>query len=333
MSVARRALAAIVAIALAGCAGIGEHRVTSLRAPASAPRAPRSWEEVFARPTSLRVAAYQTGWVLTGPSVLIDASHPRTPEREKTDRWVPALAYRVTHPREGTILLDSGVGEAEADGSCDFGVSPFFHLPCRSAPGIDAASQLASEAIAPSALRFVLVSHLHGDHVGGLAALARRGPLTVALSPAEWAAGESRTRLLAGYIARQLRARFDVALLAMDRAIDMPLLGRSLDLFGDGSLWVVDTAGHTRGEISVLLNAQSGPLLLTFDAAHLAANVLHRVRPGFAVDDERATSAVERIAAFARAYPEVRVIFGHEPTQWMGLPRRVMLAEPRARGG
>jgi glyoxylase-like metal-dependent hydrolase (beta-lactamase superfamily II) len=315
----------LTATALMGCASIGEHVVRAPLVPVKQASEPTRWEDVFAKPTAMQVVAYNTGFVFTGPSVLIDEHNPRTPASEKVEQWVPAISYLVTHPVAGRILMDTGVGEADAQGACDFGVWPLFHVHCRASVGAAAASQLAADGVAVSDLRFVLMSHLHGDHAGGLAALSRRGALHIALTPDEWQAANRSNRAFSGYIASQLSASYDVELLPMDRAVTMPILGRCLDLFGDGAIWIVATPGHTRGEISVLLNAEGGPIFLTFDAAHLAANIERRVRPGFAVDDDAATASVDRIADFAKAFPRAKLVYGHEPTQWAGRPRRVDL--------
>jgi glyoxylase-like metal-dependent hydrolase (beta-lactamase superfamily II) len=273
------------------------------------------------------VVAYQTGYVLTGPRVLIDKTDLKTPDSEKKEQWVPAPSYLVTHPTHGRFLMDAGVGAGDREGHCDFGVVPLFRVECRAANGQDIGSQLAADGLGPADLSFVLLSHLHGDHAGGLAPLAERGHFRVAVAAGEWSAASRGLRVLDGYVASQLRVDYDVETLDVDAAPNMPVLGRALDLFGDCSVWLFATHGHTRGEISVLLNVPTRPILLTFDAAHLKANVEREVRPGFAVDDDAATASVRRIAAFARAFPQVQVIYGHEPSQWSGKPRRVVLAD------
>jgi glyoxylase-like metal-dependent hydrolase (beta-lactamase superfamily II) len=273
------------------------------------------------------VVGYQTGYVLTGPRVLIDKNDPKTPESEKKEQWVPALSYLVTHPTRGKFLMDTGVGVGDREGHCDFGVSPLFRVECRAGDGLDVGSQLAADGIGPADLSFVLLSHLHGDHAGGLAPLAKRGPFRIAVAAPEWsAASRGPLRVLDGYVASQLHVDYDVETLDVDAAPYMPILGPSLDVFGDHSVWLFPTHGHSRGEVSVLLNVAPRPIFLTFDAAHLKANVEREVRPGFAVDDDAATASVKRIAAFAKAFPQLQVIYGHEPSQWSDKPRRVVLA-------
>jgi len=318
------AFGALTALTIAGCASIGDHALVA--APvASETRETKSWDEAFLHPTALAVRAYQTGVVLTGPRILVDADDPHTPEDQKVEQWVPALSYLVRHPTRGAFLMDTGMRPVDGDGKCDFGIWPVFSAPCRAAVGQDIASQLRRDGVDPKSLTFVLVSHLHGDHAGGLRALASAGPLRVILAKEEWAAASRSFRALDGYISPMLDGSYDVTLLPMDRAVEMPYVGRALDLFGDASVWVIPTAGHTRGELSVLLNAKSGPILFTFDASHLRAGLEHSVVPGFTVDRAAARSAVDRLDALRRAYPSMQVIYGHEPTQWAGKPQAVDL--------
>jgi N-acyl homoserine lactone hydrolase len=273
-------------LSLGACAGIGVHPIVPAALP-SAPAtaaAPRTWDEVFAHPVALEVIAHNTGTVLTGPRVLIDASDPRTPSDQKVEQWVPALSYLVRHPTQGDFLMDAGMREADAAGHCDFGVKPFFWASCKTERGQDIASQLRAGGVEPARLRFVLISHLHGDHAGGLHALGKAGPLHLLLAPEEWKAATRTFRLFDGYVHDLLDGPYDVALLPVERAVSMPLVGASVDLFGDGSVWVFPMPGHSRGEVAVLLNAEGGPLLFTFDTAHLRAGLEHGVTPGFTVD-------------------------------------------------
>ena len=99
----------------------------------------------------------------------------------------------------------------------------------------------------------------------------------------------------------------------------------------DGSVWLIPTAGHSRGQLAVLLNTSEGPLLLTFDASHLRSNLEHRVIPGATVDAEQALDAIDRLRALQTACPTLRVLYGHEPTQWAQGRQAVVLAHGAAR--
>lgn len=307
-------------VVFCGCS-LRPHVVQSLEVPA---RSAATWEDVFAHPTALTVTGLHTGDVWTGPEILIEKDNPATPEADKVSRWVPSVSYLVQHPTQGSMLLDTGVHEGE----CAYGAKPFFWVPCRATPGAGARAQLAARGLRATDLRYVLLSHFHGDHVSGLSDLVGQGPVRVLTTPQEWKAVNAGLRLFDGYLPEQVDLDYQVTLAALAEAPAMPLLGPSVDLFGDGSVWLFSTTGHTRGQVGVLLNAQSGPVLLTFDASHLAANLEHRVPPGVVVDRPAALDALDRLSAFVREYPKVKVLYGHEPSQWPEGTTQTVLSQP-----
>jgi glyoxylase-like metal-dependent hydrolase (beta-lactamase superfamily II) len=93
----------------------------------------------------------------------------------------------------------------------------------------------------------------------------------------------------------------------------MAPLGRCVDLFGDGSFWAISASGHTDDDIAYLINGAT-PTLLTGDASHFAWAFHNGVAPrGWdAAGTARGYRSLEQLRAFARAYPGVRLIFGHE---------------------
>jgi glyoxylase-like metal-dependent hydrolase (beta-lactamase superfamily II) len=322
MSLSRRRgaviLASLASLALvattASCGGIGTYTEVAAQ---PAQQAPASWKVVFARPVPLRVTAFLTGWVEVGPEILIDVADPRIPaaERERLGKrqWVPVLSYLVEHPDGRRILLDTGVRA----GDCAFGTRPFFWVPCRATPGADVVSQLHQRGLSARDLDAVVLSHFHGDHVSGLSALLRDGHPRLVTSRAELAAVRRVFRIRDGYIPSMLQDDATVETVD-DRLVPMPIVDRACDFFGDGSLWLVPTPGHTRGHLSAVLNLASGPVLLTFDASHLQAGFDLDVPPGADTDETQARASLERLRALAAAYPKMRVVSGHEPAQWEG---------------
>lgn len=297
---------------LCACASLGPHAL--LPFPVQRPVA-WTWEEVFAHPTALKVTAFKTGEVFTGPAVLIEKDHPNTPAEDKVDRWVPSVTYLVEHPQHGAMLMDAGV-HGGSTGDCSYGIKPVFWIPCKVADGHTALPALQSHGLAAKDLRYVMLSHFHGDHASGLPALAANAPLNVLTTGNEWDDVNAGGHLLKGYFYQHMEGPYTVTRLEPGTAVDMPLVGRSWDLFGDGSIWLFPTPGHTRGQLSALLNTMDGPLLLTFDASHLRSNFIHQVPPGYTVDRDAAVSSLAHLKALADAFPAMRVIFGHEPSQW-----------------
>ncbi len=336
MPFARSSLLLAVLLGTASCGGVATyteaphllvHGAAAPPSPASAPAiAHATWDEVFAHPAPLRVTAFVTGWVQAGPEILIDASDPRVPAADRVPQWVPTVAYLVEHPSLGRILLDTGVRA----GDCAFGTRPFFWVPCRATPGGDVVSQLHERGLSARDLDYVFLSHFHGDHASGLAALletARPNPPRLVTSRDELAAVRRGFRMRDGYIASMLQDDATVETID-DRLVPMPLVGRACDFFGDGSLWLVPTPGHTRGHVSAVLNLAGGPILLTFDASHLQAGFDLDVPPGVDTDETQARASLEHLRALAAAYPKMRVYSGHEPSQWSQAASVVVLAAP-----
>lgn len=310
-------LAVVIAAFAAGFAaliGVGAP-IASISAEPT-PRAAaqlRDWSQVFAHPTALKVTAFVTGWVEAGPEILIDASNARTPAAYRKKIWVPSVAYLVENPTQGRLLFDTGLKA----GDCAYGTHPLYWVPCRNAPGSDAVSQLAKLGLKPSDLRYVVVSHFHGDHVSGLAALLKGGARQLVTSRAEIEGVKSAFRIFSGYEAAMLKQSFN-AVLVDNALVPMPIVGSAADLFGDGSIWLIPVPGHTAGQLAAIVNAEGGPLLLTFDASHLKAGFDLGVIPGAHVDRRAAEQSLAKLRAFAAAFPQLKVIYGHEPSQWEG---------------
>jgi hypothetical protein len=115
----------------------------------------------------VEVTAFVTGWVEAPANILIDQSDPDTPSDLNGALWVPSLAYAVTHPEHGVAILDTGLRA----GSCEYGLRPVYWVPCRNQPDSDLVSQLKAGGIRSDEIRFIVLSHFHGDHISGLSRL------------------------------------------------------------------------------------------------------------------------------------------------------------------
>jgi len=304
------ALAGTLAASLAACdiGDITDVQQASWRAAADAPQ---SWDEVLASPTDLGVTAFVTGEVFAGGGVLIDPTVEGVPDGLGDDQWVPSISYLVTHPSGQRVLLDSGVRA----GKCSYQILVVLDFPCRNKPGQDVVSQLTRDGV--ESIDYLVATHFHGDHASGLGpVLARYDPVVIA-SAAEIDALRSPLRETQGYRYEQFAA--DMRVEAADNGfISMPHIGDAADLFGDGSVWLLATPGHTPGHMSVFLNATSGPILMTFDAAHLEATFQYNAPGGLGADLEAASDSIAKLTTLAQSFPGARLVYGHEPAQWGG---------------
>lgn len=156
--------------------------------------------------------------------------------------------------------------------------------------------------VEPSSLDLALPTHLHWDHVSGLADLPG---LELAAHEDEWnwALRSPSPPTGIGPALTERRTR--------KYALDGPpvlTFPRSHDLFGDGAVTLVDLAGHTPGSVGVLLHTTDGWVLLIGDVAWLGCQVGEARQksavPGAFVDADR--GHVDVAASRARARVRAR---------------------------
>lgn len=171
---------------------------------------------------------------------------------------------------------------------------------------------LAANDLTGADIDFALPTHLHWDHVSGLYELPGWVPIRVPGVEYRWAMGGSHAPV--GVARGPLRGRiFDLY------ELDGPpvlTFARSHDLFGDGSVLLVDLAGHTPGSVGVLLAVDDGTrVLLAGDAVWSTLQVaLLREKaplPGelFDVDRDVAFETIHRLHALPA---DIELIPGHD---------------------
>jgi glyoxylase-like metal-dependent hydrolase (beta-lactamase superfamily II) len=194
-----------------------------------------------------------------------------------SEETLPVNVFAVEHP-SGICLFDTGQTAAAARP----GFLPRWHPYLRLArfelrPQDEAAARIDAEGLDPAAVRWVVLSHLHTDHVGGLAGFPRADVL---VSAVEWSRASGVAGRLRGYVPRQWPAgRAPVQVRAGGPAVGP--FAWSHDVAGDGSLLVVPTAGHTPGHVSLLVAGGTRSVLLAGDLVHDPAE-LAAVAPAIA---------------------------------------------------
>ncbi|AQW48473.1 MBL fold metallo-hydrolase [Streptomyces violaceusniger] len=145
-------------------------------------------------------------------------------------------------------------------------------------PVIGLAEILDRVHLAPTDIDFTLPTHLHWDHVSGLLELPLDIPVRTSAHERDWAMGG---RVAPFGVARGplLNRHFDAYELDGPPVLTFE---RSHDLLGDGSVILVDLAGHTPGSIGILLAVDGGRrILLAGDAIWngLQASLLRGTAP------------------------------------------------------
>jgi len=98
-----------------------------------------------------------------------------------------------------------------------------------------------------------------------------------------------------------------------------PVVGDK-DIFGDGSVVMIDLPGHTPGHHALLVKlAHTGYVLLSGDAAHFAENYASNGVPSFNSNRADTLASFDRFKKLA-ANLHATVIIQHEPADIAKLP-------------
>jgi N-acyl homoserine lactone hydrolase len=230
------------------------------------------------------------------------------------DDWpeFPVQAFLVEHPGAGLVLIDTAFHAAVAvdprQGMGRLGGLIFKDLRMESAQAVP--GQLRERGIDPGNVGTVVLTHLHSDHASGIAQFP---DATFVVSSAEWDAGADGG-VTDGYIKRQFDHAFDYRLLDFesDAADSFASFGRSLDLFGDGSVRIVFTPGHTAGHCSVVLRLAERDVLLTADAAYTRQTIDDSALPYRMADEHRFRRSLREIQLYIEQHPDALVVPGHD---------------------
>ena len=203
--------------------------------------------------------------------------------------------YLIRHGGE-YLLWDTGfpaelAGRSEADG------------PFTASLGATLVTQLARIGVRPEQITYVGISHRHDDHTGQLPVFPKATLLI--------GAGDFET----------LKARKSdrIAPWTSGGGKAAPVTGDK-DVFGDGSVVMLDMPGHTESHHSLLVRLPgTGPVLLSGDLYHFAENRQSGGVPSFNTSRSQTMASMARFEAMARNL-RAKVIIQHEAADVAKLP-------------
>ena len=164
-------------------------------------------------------------------------------------------------------------------------------------------SQLAEIGVAPEQIQRLAFSHSHGDHVGN-GNLFTAATLYIQKAEYEAAFGPEPGKF--GFVP----ATYDR--LRGGRVVQ---LDGDFDVFGDGSVRILSTPGHTPGHQSLLVRlSETGAIVLSGDAAHFEENFTRRRVPGFNFDKEQSLQSMDKLDRILRA-ERARLWINHDAAQ------------------
>ena len=181
--------------------------------------------------------------------------------------------YLIHHP-QGWFLWDTGIADAIA--ALPTGQAPADPRAIHWRRPTTLVGDLDKLGVKPADIKYVGISHTHPDHIGNIVLFPES---TVLIQTAEY---DAPTPLGLGKF-------------KPDRPVKK--LDGDYDVFGDGSVQIISTPGHTPGHQSLLVKLpKTGAVLLSGDAVHFMSNWENRRVPSINFDKEKTSASMQRIA-------------------------------------
>jgi N-acyl homoserine lactone hydrolase len=238
-------------------------------------------------------------------------------DREWTEP-LPIYAFAIEHP-EGVIVVDTG----ETARASQPGYFPGWHPGVRAfrewvEPEQEIGPQLERLGIQPGDVRWLVMTHLHTDHAGGLHHFPNT-EILVTRTELDFASGvHGRLR---GYVANtHWPAWFRPTLLELEPEPLGPF-PQSMRLTDAGDVTLVPVPGHTPGQIGVLVEEDDQTVFLAGDSSYTQDLMLRGKVDGVGADDEAERLTHERIRAYVAANPTVYLV-AHDPETGARLAER-----------
>ena len=214
-----------------------------------------------------------------------------------------STCWLIKHGSEW-LLWDTGVPEAALSDPRGWSTLPkliVYHLD-RSLT-----DQLAEIGLKPGDVSRVAISHTHGDHIGNMrlfessTILMQRAEFTWIHSPD--GKNDNVNQLMA--LARKL----------LGTPKKLQLIDGDTDVFGDGSVTLVSTPGHTPGHQSLLVHLKnSGFIILSGDVAHLEQNFEKNIVPTLNTDKTQSIASMAKVRQLIARY-KATFFINHDKSQ------------------
>lgn len=290
----KRFFSALAGLALAGAIGVA----TPVRAES---------------PAGMQLYAFSSGTMMIGKGFLQNFA-PMEPKIE-----IPIGFFVIKHPK-GNVIFDTGNNDKVISDTGYWGkLASVFEPKMTTSDAMDA--QLAKIGLTTRDIKYVVVSHMHLDHGGNVGKfpestiVIQDDELHFAMFPDEPYA--------AGYIPDDVSVLRSGVGASQPNAMKMLRLEGDFDLFGDGSLVIHRSPGHTKGtQMLTVRLPKTGPVILTSDAAYFRDNVEKNQIPNIVLAYD-ATGIIKGYDWIRRmiATENASYFTSHDPDAWKSLKR------------
>lgn len=218
---------------------------------------------------------------------------------------VPVSTYLIEHPK-GLVLVDTGWHKDirhHQRKHLTFFLSTMFHGRLPEGEAID--EKLKQKGFHQRDLDYVVLSHMHTDHVSGLKHV--KDAKKIIVSEKEWKAANHDF----GYV----KTMWDGMKVSpfLFETIPFGPFHKGLDLFQDQSIYLVYTPGHSKGHVSVLVKVSKGWVLLASDVGYSTRSWEEQILPGVTTDVYQMRQSLQWVKEFSDRSDCFKVLANHDP--------------------
>jgi N-acyl homoserine lactone hydrolase len=233
---------------------------------------------------------------------------------------LPIYAWAIEHP-EGLIVIDTGETARVGEPGYFPAWHPYFKLGVREwvEPNQEIGPRLEAIGHSPRDVRWVVMTHLHTDHAGGLAHFPDS---EILISRVEFQNAGGFMGQVRGYLPHRWPKWLKPRLFELESNPFGPF-PQSLPITDAGDLTIVPTAGHTKGHVSVVLDEADHAIFFAGDASYTERLMLDQVTDGVAPDQRSARETLRRIRELSTSRATVYL-----PTHDPGSADRLLARRP-----
>lgn len=221
--------------------------------------------------------------------------------------WLPIWCFVIEHP-QGLIVVDTGI-MSNANDAIYF--PPYMPLIQRAAkfsitPEQEIGYQMRERGLNPDDVRYVILTHLHQDHDGGLAHFPNAEFI---VSRKEWDAAQGLSGRMAGYLNQHWPAFFKPELVdfADGRFESFPQSQQLLE-----GITLVLTRGHSAGHMSVIVQDEGRNIVIAGDVAYTEQALHQGIIDGVSVDVGASQESMQYMRDFVQAH-QAAFLPAHDP--------------------
>jgi glyoxylase-like metal-dependent hydrolase (beta-lactamase superfamily II) len=238
--------------------------------------------------------------------------------KRETIRFYATFAL-ISHPDHGYVLFDTGYTSRFYEETARFPYSIYRRMtPVTVEKEEEVVSQLAAMGIAPGEITYIIISHFHADHLGGVKDFPKAQFISSRLAYESVKGKTGWSAVRRGFLPGHLPDNFEerLTLIDFDETAQTYVPGPWVDLFEDGSIKLCLLEGHAKGQMGALIDATTKPFFLIADAAWLKAHyesdaVPHGIVRLFFDSWKNYLNTLKNLRTFRHQHPEVEMVATH----------------------